>query len=510
MISKENRKTIHALKVRQWLTGWDEIQWEPNENRAEPQHWFYQFSMPASEIKALSGVYRRTTEDRASGSQDLGIQRSLNRSRSDEINKFVQYGYPWSTLGDLKRQSTEYLDLRQPGWLPTAVVVNILTSSDERSGKRVDPSNLIEIIDSDDSAAKLLLPGEDFDKWTPKGIHPIEVIDGQHRLWAFEDTQPAGHFELPVVAFVGLARSWQAYLFYTINIKPKKINTSLAFDLYPLLRTEKWLEKFEGHAIYRETRAQELVDLLWSHPDSPWYHRINMLGETGQRGFMVTQASWVRALLSSFVKRWQMHEESIGGLFGSAVGLHNTVLRWTRTDQAAFLILAGQAFQNSIHESKHPWMDALRNQYEQNEPENENDPAFFGQNNLINTDQGNRVLLQTINDLCFVQADEIGLHKWGGDRPQAEIDIEEIEFSLASLRKEEIHNYLKDVSDRLSSYDWRTSNGPDLTEEERTRKAAFRGGGGYKELRRDVMRHIENTDGPMAGAASEVLRRLGY
>ena len=87
------------------------------------------------------------------------------------------------------------------------------------------------------------------------------MIDGQHRLWAFEGEELAGDYELPVIAFVGLDLSWQAYLFYTINIKPKKINTSLAFDLYPLLRTEEWLNKFEGPAIYRETRAQELVEL---------------------------------------------------------------------------------------------------------------------------------------------------------------------------------------------------------------------------------------------------------
>ena len=64
----------------------------------------------------------------------------------------------------------------------------------------------------------------------------------------------------------GLDRSWQAYLFYIINIRPKKINPSLAYDLYPLLRTEEWLTKFEGHVIYRETRAQELVDLALVSP----------------------------------------------------------------------------------------------------------------------------------------------------------------------------------------------------------------------------------------------------
>ena len=198
----------------------------------------------------------------ARASQDLGIQRGHDKGRSDEISKFVKYGYPWSNLSEAKRESGEFQDLRQPGWLPTAIVVNILTPDDVRRGRRVATSDLIEIKNSDNGAAEFLLPGSINKSWYPQKIHPIEVIDGQHRLWAFEDNRLQGNYELPVVAFVGLDLSWQAYLFYTINIKPKKINASLAFDLYPLLRTEEWLTKFEGHPIYRETRAQELVDLL--------------------------------------------------------------------------------------------------------------------------------------------------------------------------------------------------------------------------------------------------------
>ena len=114
--------------------------------------------------------------------------------------------------------------------------------------------------------------------WEPKIIPPFEVIDGQHRLWSFHRNDDPS-FELPVVAFHGLDISWQAYLFWTINIKPKRINPSLAFDLYPLLRAEDWLDRAEGHSVYRETRSQELTEALWSNEDSPWYDRINMLGE---------------------------------------------------------------------------------------------------------------------------------------------------------------------------------------------------------------------------------------
>ena len=510
MGGSEYRTTVQALKVKQWLSNWDEIIWQEQENRSEPMHWFYQFSLAATELRKLSGTYARKTTGRIRGADDLGIQRGLNRDRSNEIKSFVEYGYPWSTLSNSMREMDEYKDLRQPGWLPTAIIVNILKSNDKRGGKLVDQTDLIEVTDIDDNTAELLLP-LGTTNWSPKSIPPIEVIDGQHRLWAFDDSLPEGNYELPVVAFVGLDLSWQAYLFYMINIKPKKINASLAFDLYPLLRAEQWLTKFSGPAIYRETRAQELVDLLWSHPESPWNKRINMLGEAGQRGFTVTQSSWVRTLMASFIKRWQVHGESIGGLFGSAVGEHKSVLPWTRTEQAAFLILVGQTFQKSISKMSEPWMKSLRESGESGLLPAEKDPAFFGANNLINSDQGNRVIFQIVNDFFVIQADELELYQWGGDQFDADSDFERIDINLKSLKKErKILDYLKELSDVLALYDWRASSGPGLKEDERIRKAAFRGAGGYKELRRDVLRHINCNKETLADVASDIIARLGY
>ena len=110
-------------------------------------------------------------------------------------------------------------------------------------------------------------------------MNPIEIIDGQHRLFAFEETDEIdGHFEFPLVLFENIDISWQAYLFWTINVRPRRINPSMAYDLYPLLRTTEWLERVEGPVTYRETRSQELTEALWSHPESPWQKRIGMLG----------------------------------------------------------------------------------------------------------------------------------------------------------------------------------------------------------------------------------------
>jgi len=342
--------------------------------------------------------------------------------------------------------------------------------------------------------------------WRYKSIPPIEVIDGQHRLWAFDDASLNGSFDLPVVAFVGLDRSWQAYLFYTINIKPKKINPSLAFDLYPLLRTETWLEKLEGPKVYRESRAQEIVDILWAHEKSPWYRRINMLGEPGRRGLMVTQAGWVRSLLASFVKRWD-GKAAPGGLFGGLVGSQRSVLPWTLEQQAAFIIFLGQRFRAALYESTYEWMSPLR----QRSPDREDrgDAAFVGRHNLLNQDQGLRAFLQVSNDMCYVAA-----KNW----LQEELvsgDPGESPGVTAALRIFEGNQLLGDYIDlltqSLAKFDWRSSDAPGLTADERLRRSAYRGSGGYRVLREELLRQLSNDDEhPTVGMdAVEVLQTLG-
>ena len=164
--------------------------------------------------------------------------------------------------------------------------MNILNPEfpDQRKGRSVADGDHVRIQDGDGLTARVLLPdGFASPLWRPRALPPIEIIDGQHRLGAFDDPQELGGYDLPVVAFYGLDVTWQAYLFYTINIRPVRINASLAFDLYPLLRTERWLEdeQPQGPRVYRETRAQEIVRALYGHPNSPWLDRINMLGEPG-------------------------------------------------------------------------------------------------------------------------------------------------------------------------------------------------------------------------------------
>lgn len=512
---------VTALKVRQWLPSWDEVHYDAQASQARPAEYFYVCRMKAGHLKALTGVYRRSVKEGKARSIDPNVQRGHEEDRSTTIREFVQFGFPWCAMGEAKRNQPGASDLRQPGWLPTAILVNILPPRAKRNGIEIPDADLIRVTENADITT-LHLP-QDFtgSNWCPKKVYPLEVIDGQHRLWAFEGFDPGDDFELPVVAYYGLDRGWQAYLFWSVNITPKRINRSLAFDLYPLLRKQTWLDKFEGHSIYRETRCQELVEALWSHPDSPWHHKINMLGESKNereyKGAMVSQAAWVRSLMASFVKQSEGTATKIGGLFGAPPSADVPLLPWSRPMQAAVLLFAGNAVRRRIKECHAKWAEHLRDEKGLDLFDGD-DPAFYGEFSLMSTDQGIRGLLFTINDLCFVNLVKLNLTEWrwenvhGGikDKTPAATETVLVSTAMKSFASTAAAAFIDKIALSLASYDWRTSATPHLDREKQLRQSVFRGSSGYKELRVQLLCHLAEQGGEVSQAAKIVIKALGY
>ena len=144
-VKKDPFREVTAIKVPQWLDGWNEISFNPKEHRSCPKPYFFLFSLPARELRSLTGIARRSATGITPRAADLGIQRQHEPERSEEIKQFVEYGFPWSTLNESKRQSAEYNDLRKPGWLPTAIVINILEGGDSRPSGEVQQADLVAI-----------------------------------------------------------------------------------------------------------------------------------------------------------------------------------------------------------------------------------------------------------------------------------------------------------------------------------------------------------------------------
>jgi hypothetical protein len=517
---QKGRTHVPCLRVRQWLPEWDKVHFNDKAHQKRPNPYFYLCSLKASDLKALTGVYRRSTKSGGLRVQDPNVQRGHEEARSGTIREFVKHGYPWCEMGEANRNLPEADELRKPGWLPTAIIVNILPANAQRHKKTIDKADLVSIDEEKGESSSLVLPNGFSSKWQPKSIYPLEVIDGQHRLWAFEGFNPGDDYELPVVMFDGLDHSWQAYLFWSVNITPKRINRSLAFDLYPLLRRETWLDKLAGHSIYRETRCQELVESLWRHPESPWKHRINMLGEKSSElqgaTLMVTQAAWIRSLMGTFVKPYENGPNRLGGLFGAPRASNDPVLPWTRSMQAAFLIFCGALLRTAVEKTKAPWAVFLRDAEGNKLFGDEVDAAFYGRYSLLTTDQGIRGILHVFNDVCFVEAASLELSDWTEDdvfgsaklRKTAATDDDAVTAALESLKDTVAASFLKKIATSLAGYDWRTSSAPGLSDAVRLRQAVFRGSSGYKEIRVQLLKQLETDGGVVGKAAASVLQSV--
>jgi hypothetical protein len=476
-------KSIPAIKVKQWLPKWDKVTWEPSEHRAEPEHQFYVFSMKARDLKRLSDIYRRGADKGISRSEDLGVQRRHDEKRSKKIKDYLLEGYPYCDLTENLKKSEQHESLRKPGWLPTGIVINILKPTDERRNKKVAADELVSIeqLEGKDIVSIKLPQGLDIQTWVPSSAAPIEVIDGQHRLWAFDEEGELEDFELPVIAFYGLDISWQAYLFWSINVSPVRINPSLAFDMYPLLRAEDWVNKMDGHKVYREARAQELVECLWLHHLSPWKNKINMLAEPGYP--FVNQAGWARALMDAFIKSFDAKKSS-GGLFGGFKNKLKDTLPWTRAQQAALLIFVGKSLNESIKKSTANWVEEIRKVPSTKALFTDNDePGMFSQLSLLNSDQGIRGLWRLINDICVIKAEEWQLFEWQSSDDAGNFDESVITEEIISLEKQEFAKRLRNIAETLANFDWRSSSAEGLTYEQKLQKKALRGSGGYVELR---------------------------
>jgi DGQHR domain-containing protein len=510
-------KELPAFKVNQWLHDWDAVDFS-GPMRRKPDPHFYIFNIDIRLLKRLSEVHRRRANKRRS--EDTAIQRGLEEKRSLEIKRFVQGGFPWSTLSDSAKKMPENEHLKMPGVLPTAIVANILGPDEFRGNNQIRSEDLIKVSDSE-PISTLHIPEGIFDNnWDPD-LKPIEIIDGQHRLMAFDETEEVnGKYEVPVVAYYNLDRAWQAYLFYVINIKPKKINTSLGYDLYPLLRTQNWLENSkDGLAVYRETRAQELVEALWLYDESPWHNRINMLGVN--EGNNISQAAFIRALSDTFLKR--KARKDLSGLFTDfADNSQQEEIKWVRAQQAAFLILLWEEIAIHASDSNEQWAISLKEEkkelllFDSNVPSTSSvkiNDAFLSKNSMLSRDQGVTGISMFTNDFFFVAANYFGDFdfnelEWSGDIDEKQLAASSIDKAISLLRNSSLYTLIKDVAYELTFFDWRMPTAEFKDEVQQEIQKKFKGTGGYREVWKDLLKVFRKSNNDKIKAYSDKLLEL--
>lgn len=127
-----------------------------------------------------------------------GVQRLLNKKRLLEIANFIN------------SESASF---------PNSI---ILGANFLKSGRYTNEDEKCVIEETDlDNIYKLKIP---------KGIEILSIIDGQHRLYAFDYADSP--MDLLCSIYLDLAMPYQAFLFSTINYNQGKVDKSLAYQLF--------------------------------------------------------------------------------------------------------------------------------------------------------------------------------------------------------------------------------------------------------------------------------------
>jgi hypothetical protein len=120
-----------------------------------------------------------------------------------------------------------------------------------------------------------------------------------------------------------------------------------------------------------------------------------------------------------------------------------------------------------------------------------------------------------LNDLLWVgnDHDAITLTGWDWSRKMKDDDQQAVTDALASFKnqKDEVVRFVELICEPLSSFDWRLSSVLSPNEPNYATQASYRGSGGYKEIRRNMLVHLRTHASPeVSQFTSEVIEALGY
>ena len=143
------------------------------------------------------------------------------------------------------------------------------------------------------------------------------LIDGQHRLHAFQYVENKDRLKMSLLCavYLDIPLPYHAYIFATINFNQKKVDRSLAYQLFGFS-----LEEEPSISWAPETLAVYLVRLLSSEKESPFFNHIK-LGvqdnfEEENNTWQISMATVVDGILSLIssnpkIDRALMHKKSI-------------------------------------------------------------------------------------------------------------------------------------------------------------------------------------------------------
>ncbi len=202
----------------------------------QPFGTFYVAVLPADLLREVAYAdAARVSDVNAESYRISGTQRAQRLERLKEIGKFID--------------TVEAV-------FPTSIVI--------AANYRADG-------ELEEESARWMIEGHEL--VIPSRQRLASVVDGQHRLWGFDKATVSDREQMPLVCsvFLDLPNPFQAYVFATVNFNQKKVDRSLAYELFGFD-----VEEESADAWTPEKTAVFLTRRLNVDDDSPLRGRITV------------------------------------------------------------------------------------------------------------------------------------------------------------------------------------------------------------------------------------------
>ncbi|PLR41166.1 DGQHR domain-containing protein [Chimaeribacter californicus] len=145
----------------------------------------------------------------------------------------------------------------------------------------------------------------------PSSKKLASIIDGQHRVFGFENSK-AKSMELLCSVYLDLPLAYHARIFTNININQKRVDKNLAYNLFQFD-----IEQGEPETWSPETLAVYFARVLEKDADSPFKGKIKLGVENSSSSTSISMASIIDGILSLITNnpksdRELLHTKKIG------------------------------------------------------------------------------------------------------------------------------------------------------------------------------------------------------
>ena len=238
-------------------------------------HTYYSFSIEPAKLLKIGYILHRTKSIKLLPS----YQRLIKKSRLKQVHTFVENG----------------------GYFPNSIIISI-----DSNGKKLKFDQASPSIENASTRMGVL--------HLPKRYRSAYIVDGQHRLYAYNGSQYAEKNALPVVAFVDLERTEQLEIFMQINENQKAVSRNLKHTLDADLKwdSDNLRDRAEG---IKKQLAQDLGE----DTSSPLYERI-LVGEDQRTEYkIITLEAILKGLnQTNFVGKFTKDEIKEPGIFNTS------------------------------------------------------------------------------------------------------------------------------------------------------------------------------------------------